>query len=69
MWAPQSRLWQLGPLLEPEDEVASARTTQCEQRYGDLVHIPQWIQCVRASAGHPNVAGAQAIADAILVKL
>ena len=62
MWAPQSLLWELTPLLLPEDEVSDQRGKACEALYGDLVHIPQWIQCVRASAGHPNVAGAARIA-------
>ncbi len=65
MWAPDSLLWELSPLLEPEDEVADTRSAVCEKIYGDVVHIPQWIQCVRASAGHPNVAGAAKIASAL----
>jgi lysophospholipase L1-like esterase len=65
MWAPQSLLWELSALLEPEDEVAGARSAVCEKIYGDVVHIPQWIQCVRASTGHPDVAGAARIAQAL----
>ena len=65
MWAPNSLLWELSPLLGPEDEVASSRSAVCEKIYGDVVHIPQWIQCVRASTGHPNVDGAAKIANAL----
>ena len=65
MWAPQSLLWELNPLLLPEDEVADPREQACEALYGDVVHIPQWTLCARASAGHPNVAGAAKIAAAL----
>ncbi|HEY6413494.1 MAG TPA: hypothetical protein VIX42_07395, partial [Edaphobacter sp.] len=65
MWAPNSLLWELSPILEPEDEVADTRSVVCENIYGDVVHIPQWIQCVRASTGHPDVAGAAAIAQVL----
>ena len=69
MWAPQSLLWELNALLLPEDEVSGPREKACEALYGDVVHIPQWIQCARASAGHPDVKGAQAIADALVAAL
>jgi hypothetical protein len=65
MWAPHSLLWDLNTLLLPEDEVAELRSTECEALYGDLVNIPQWIQCVRASAGHPNVLGSALIATTV----
>jgi lysophospholipase L1-like esterase len=69
MWAPQSLLWELTLLLSPEDEVSDPREKACEDLYGDLVHIPQWIQCDRASAGHPSVEGAAKIADALVTAL
>jgi hypothetical protein len=69
MWASQSLLWELTPLLLPEDEVSGPRGKVCETLYGDAVHIPQWIQCVRASAGHPRVEGAAKIAAALLAVL
>jgi hypothetical protein len=65
MWAPQSLLWELNPILLPEDEVAEPRCNACEELYGDIVHLPQWIQCDRASAGHPNIAGAASIAEVL----
>lgn len=65
MWAPHSLLWELNALLLPEDEVSDARGAICETLYGDVIHIPQWIQCVRASAGHPNVDGSARIAAAL----
>jgi hypothetical protein len=51
--------------LLPEDEVSCRRGSVCEALYGDLVHVPQWVQCVRASTGHPNVQGAAAIASTL----
>jgi lysophospholipase L1-like esterase len=69
LWAPQSLLWELTPLLLPEDEVADSRGQACEMLYGDVVHIPQWVLCVRTSAGHPNVKGAAKIADALSAAL
>lgn len=65
MWASHSLLWELTPLLLPEDEVAQERGQTCDRLYGDLVHIPQWTVCVRASAGHPNSQGAAAIATVL----
>jgi lysophospholipase L1-like esterase len=65
MWAPQSLLWELTPLLLPEDEVSDSRGAVCKTLYGDVAHIPQWIQCVRASAGHPRVEGAAKIAEVL----
>ena len=65
MWAPDTLLWELTPLLLPEDEVSDSRGAACENLYGDLAHIPQCTVCVRASAGHPRVAGAAKIAEAI----
>jgi lysophospholipase L1-like esterase len=69
MWAPQPHLWELTPLLMPEDEVAAGRGIACKALYGNVVHIPQWVECDRASAGHPNVNGAADIAAALLAAL
>lgn len=69
LWAPQALLWELTPLLLPEDEVSGPRGKVCEVLYGDVVHVPRWIQCVRASVGHPNVQGAAKIAEALLASL
>jgi lysophospholipase L1-like esterase len=69
LWAPQSLLWELTPFLLPEDEVSDPRGKLCEILYGDVVHIPRWIQCVRASVGHPNVQGAARIAEALSAAL
>ena len=69
LWAPHSLLWELTPLLLPEDEVSDPREKVCQILYGDVVHIPQWVQCVRASLGHPRVEGAARIASAVLAAL
>ena len=65
MFAGDPWLWGLNSDLSPQDEVVDARHGACD------VAIP-WFdgfareQCYRASAGHPNVKGAQRYADAIL---
>ena len=69
MWAPNSLLWELNPLLMPEDEMQRTRGTSCEALYGDVADIPQWIVCAHASVGHPNVQGASKIADTLLAEL
>ena len=69
MWAPQSLLWELTPLLLPEDEVSNPRGAACAALYGDIVHFPRLIQCQRASAGHPRVQGAATIANTLLAVL
>jgi hypothetical protein len=69
MWAEKSLLWELTPILLPEDEVSDPRAEVCKTLYGDVVHIPMWIQCVRASAGHPRVEGAARIAEALIAAL
>jgi hypothetical protein len=65
MWAPHSLLWELTPLLLPEDEVSEQRAKACEMLYRYVVDIPQLIECVRASAGHPTVEGAARIAETL----
>jgi lysophospholipase L1-like esterase len=69
LWAPAPLLWQLTPELTAEDEVSGPRGTACQILYGDVVHLPQWIQCDRASAGHPNVEGSALIADTLIANL
>ncbi len=52
--------------LSPQDPVAAARREACTRHEPDLLRREQ---CFRASAGHPNVAGAQRYADAIIAAL
>lgn len=66
MWAPHPLLWQLNSLLMPEDEVAAARAVACKRLYDDLAQVPRLLRCDRASAGHPNVEAARAIAQSLL---
>ena len=66
VFAPDAWLWGIGdaPDFAPQDEVAASRAPQC-----NLAHPNDWFareQCYRASAGHPNVTGAQQFAQAIL---
>ena len=69
LWAPQSLLWGLTPELGAEDEVKALRDRACSAVYGDLVHLITWIRCDHASVGHPDVAGAAKIAEALLMAL
>jgi hypothetical protein len=58
-------LWGLNHDLSPQDEVVASRRVACNAvipRHDRLARE----QCYRASAGHPNVAGARRYADAIL---
>ena len=61
-----SLLWGLDDLLNPEDPVAAQRHRQCDITFGQPLEILNREQCYRASAGHPNVAGAAQFAREIL---
>jgi hypothetical protein len=65
-FAPQAWLFGIGagPDFAPEDEVAALRHPQCDAVFGDDFVARE--QCYRASAGHPNVTGAQQFAQAIV---
>jgi lysophospholipase L1-like esterase len=69
LWAQHPLLWELDDFLFPEDEVSDPRGAACEVLYGDLVHLPKLLQCQRASTGHPNVEGADTIANTLLAVL
>ncbi|HKD85502.1 MAG TPA: hypothetical protein VKB58_12195 [Terriglobales bacterium] len=61
-------LWGVGlpPDFPPEDEVASKRIPACDSFYGgNLGDLLACEECHRASAGHPNRAGASAFARAV----
>lgn len=49
--------------LAPQDPLAAARRAACTRDEPDLLRREQ---CFRASAGHPNVAGARQFADAVM---
>ncbi|MDD5542210.1 MAG: hypothetical protein PHX83_03480 [Acidobacteriia bacterium] len=51
--------------LSPEDPMAAERHASCDATF-DRLHILEREQCYRASAGHPNLAGAQQYAHRIL---
>lgn len=57
-------LFGFGSDLAPEDEVIPARTGACNVQYSPLEIVAREI-CYHASVGHPNPAGASAIAQAI----
>ena len=64
-FAPQKLLWGVntapGQLFGPEDEVIALRKTECDSSC-DVLDL---FTCYRASAGHPDVAGAEEIAKQI----
>ena len=66
VFAPQAWLRGVGPApdFSPQDEVAVARHPQCDMVFQDDFFARE--QCYRASAGHPNVTGAQQFAQAIV---
>jgi lysophospholipase L1-like esterase len=64
--APNSWLWGVNPDLSPQDPMAAQRHQACDLDEPDLI---QRQTCYRASAGHPNVVGAQKFAEAILYML
>jgi lysophospholipase L1-like esterase len=69
VFAPDPLLWGFAPDLGPEDEVARARGVACDTQYPSLLDIVADEICHHASVGHPNVRGAQRIAEAILATL
>jgi hypothetical protein len=69
VFASHPLLWGLELDLEAEDEVVAARKPECKKVFGDILHLPQLLECQRASAGHPNVEGAALISKTILASL
>jgi len=64
-----SLLWGVDALLNPEDPVAAQRRPQCDTTFPGPLEFLQREQCHRASAGHPNVAGAVQYKNQILAAL
>jgi lysophospholipase L1-like esterase len=69
LFTPNSLLWGFGPDLGPEDEVSAQRGAACDIQYPPPAEFFPNEICRLASLGHPRVAGAQAIANAILASL
>ena|SRR2546421_10191792 len=61
--APDAWLWGVNLDLSPQDPVRAARRQSCNACETDLIQLQT---CYRASAGHPNLTGAQQFANAIL---
>jgi hypothetical protein len=70
VFAPAKLLWGIedDPAFSPEDEVAAARHVSCDAAIDPLL-ILEREQCYRASAGHPDQAGAKQFAKQILAAL
>ncbi len=64
-----SLLFGLDALLRPLDPVADRRHAQCEITFNQPLQVTQREQCFRASAGHPNPAGAVQYKNQILAAL
>ena len=58
-------LWGVNFDLSPQDEVSASRIPACQVFYPKPEDLLAKEQCFRASAGHPNVSGAAAFAQAI----
>lgn len=58
-----------GPNLDPEDEVIRQRGSSCACKYGEPWDLANRVICEHASVGHPNVAGAEMYAEAIVTAL
>ena len=70
VFAPEALLWglQSDVDLSPVDEVAPQRHAACDVAF-DLLQTLEREQCYRASAGHPNPAGARQFAKQILAAI
>ena len=62
-------LWGVKADFSAQDEVIPDRHVACNVAYPQPIDIVDREACYRASAGHPNVAGAQQFAVAILASL
>ena len=70
LFAPDPKLFGFNlPDFSPQDEVIESRTSSCDLVFSKPWEYLQKEMCHRASVGHPNVAGAAQIADAILATL
>ncbi|MGI9102217.1 MAG: SGNH/GDSL hydrolase family protein [Terriglobales bacterium] len=69
VFASDPRLFGLSAELLPMDEVPDSRRSACDLYYNEAGEIISREQCYRASAGHPNVAGAAMIAKAIVDRI
>jgi hypothetical protein len=67
VFAPNAWLFGLSDLLMAEDEVIADRRPACELAFPNDIFTRE--TCYRASVGHPNVAGSQQFADAILAAI
>ena len=70
VFAPKALLWGIDDdsELSPQDEVVAARHASCDVAFNEL-QLLEREQCYRASAGHPNQAGAKQFAKQILAAL
>jgi lysophospholipase L1-like esterase len=62
-------LWGVKMDFSPQDEVVGDRHTACNVAFPLPLAVVERESCYRASAGHPNVAGAQQFAQAIVTSL
>jgi hypothetical protein len=67
--ADTSLLFGLNDMLNPEDPVAGQRHVQCDITHNQPLDVPAREGCYRASAGHPNPAGAIQLKQQIMAVL
>jgi lysophospholipase L1-like esterase len=68
MFAPEALLYGINADLTAQDPLATDRAQAC-QEFGDRLETLERLGCPRASAGHPNAAGAARYAEAILAQV
>jgi lysophospholipase L1-like esterase len=69
VFAPNPWLFGITDTLEPQDEVIEQRVAQCDLYFSSPFDLAAREECHRASAGHPNVSGAQQFANTIIAVL
>ena len=68
MFAGEAFLWGLDHDLNPEDPIAAERKPQCDLAF-PATNVVRRLTCHRASAGHPNPAGAVQYKNRILAAM
>jgi hypothetical protein len=68
MFAPEPLLYGINADLTAQDPLAAGRAAACAE-FGDRLETLEKLGCPRASAGHPNPAGAARYADAVLMQV
>ncbi|MDX2137255.1 MAG: SGNH/GDSL hydrolase family protein [Chloroflexota bacterium] len=68
MFAPEALLYGINADLSAQDPLAEGRAAACAE-FGDRLEALEKLGCPRASAGHPNAAGAARYAESIMAQM